>query len=87
MAVKHLTDAEIQDYLDGNLKQEHVFIVTQHLEACELCQKELHQYKILYSELKSDIDINLSPNFANTVSAKLRKESPDSASRRHCRCT
>lgn len=73
MAIRHLTDEEIQEYLDGTLSQEHSFLVT-HLESCDLCQNELRQYKSLYTGLESDFNFNLSPGFSKSVILGLQKE-------------
>ena len=76
MAVTHLTDAEMQDYLDGNLSQKQVAIFMKHLKTCNSCQNELHEYKNLYTELKSDAEIQLSANFSKSVISKIQQESP-----------
>ena len=76
MALKHLTDKEIQDYLDGNLSQEKNLIVKQHLDFCESCQSEFNEYKNLYAGLKNDADVSLSPNFSKSVISKIQQEAP-----------
>lgn len=75
MAINHLTDTEIQDYLDGNLAGEKESSVMWHLDECQACQHEMNRYKRLYTELKSDADIELSPNFSTAVMSKLHRES------------
>ena len=64
----HLTDEELQNYLDGNISHNQVSIFKQHIESCEKCQSELAQYQSLYVKLKKeDVAFNLSPDFANAV--------------------
>lgn len=63
----HLTDEELQNYLDGNISHSQISIFEQHIESCERCQFELAQYRSLYVELKEDVAFDLSPNFSNAV--------------------
>ena len=77
MALKHLTDADIQDYLDGNLSQKQTSNVTQHLDTCNSCKNELSKYKSLYSELRTDTGISLSTNFSKSVISRLQGESTE----------
>lgn len=74
MPLKHLTDDEIQDYLDGNLSQENALWVKKHLETCPLCQEALQQYQGLYVGLKSDKGFDLSKGFTKSVIKKLPAE-------------
>ena len=73
----HLTDEELQNYLDGNISHSQISIFEQHIESCEKCQSELAQYRDLYAELKKDAAFNLSPGFSNaimkTIHAKAKK--------------
>ncbi len=69
----HLTDEELQNYLDGNISHNQVSIFKQHIESCEKCQSELAQYQSLYVELKKeDVAFNLSPDFANAVMKSIQ---------------
>lgn len=68
--LKHLTDEEIQDYLDGNIISQNE-LIEGHLENCELCQDNLQKYRKLYAELARDVNFALSPHFAETVISKL----------------
>jgi len=67
MATEHLTDEQIQDYLDGNLSHDQVSILTEHFQSCQKCQTELAQYKSLCGVLKEDVAFDLSPSFSNAV--------------------
>ncbi len=73
MAIRHLTDEEIQDYIDGNLSTESRSVHT-HLRRCQLCQKALAEYQSLYLGLKDDKGFKFSSNFAKSVISKLPQE-------------
>lgn len=66
MESKHLTDAEIQDYLDGNTGREDS-TAAEHLDSCSLCKKNLELYRCLYSGLSDDAGYELSVDFADKV--------------------
>ncbi len=66
MESKHLTDAEIQDYLDGNDVREDS-TAAEHLDSCGLCKKNLELYRCLYSGLSDDAGYELSVDFADKV--------------------
>ena len=74
MAFKHLTDMEIQDYLDDNLPQEQSGIVQNHIENCRSCQNELKLYRNLYGGLKEEPAFSLSPNFAASIVSRIEVE-------------
>ena len=63
----HLSDEELQNYLDGNISHDQISIFRQHIESCEKCQSELAQYRSLYAELKEDVAFDLSPDFSDTI--------------------
>jgi hypothetical protein len=71
MPVTHLTDEEIQDYLDGNLSHPKRIFAEAHLKTCESCQVALKQYQSLYVGLKQDQGFDLPKGFAKSVVAKL----------------
>jgi len=73
MAIRHLTDDEIQDHLDGNLTPKNRF-VQDHVKTCEFCRKALAEYKSLYLELKDDRGFKLSRGFAQGVISKIPKQ-------------
>lgn len=72
MAIRHLTDEEIQDYIDGNLSTENRFAQS-HLKTCEICQKALAEYKSLYLGLKDDKGFKLPSTFAKSVVSEFLK--------------
>ena len=73
MALAHLTDDQLQDYLDGNLSSVSN-TVGEHLEECQLCQEALEEYKRLYAGLKDHRGFELSPDFAKSVLSQLQRE-------------
>ncbi len=66
MSHRHLTDGQIQDYLDDatDIKRERI---SQHLESCEKCRKKLSIYRQIRAELVRDIDFSLPPTFARDL--------------------
>ena len=68
MAITHITDNDIQAYLDA--KQNGLPVdtkVIQHLENCRKCQKQVNQYTRLYEILAVDEGCELSSGFADRV--------------------
>jgi len=76
MNEKHLSDDQLQDYLDGNITITNSFKA--HLESCSRCQEALAAYQSLYAMLKEAPKAFLSESFADRTLAQL----PDSTSRR-----
>jgi len=66
MESKHLTDEEIQDYLDGNTDRDKS-PAAEHMRSCSLCRRNLAQYGSLYSGLSHDPGFELSVDFADKV--------------------
>jgi len=79
MTSRHLTDEEIQDYLDGNLQSENR-LSEEHLQTCQLCQNTMEEYNRLYEELKVDEGFELSPGFLESVLSRLKKEKASTSS-------
>ena len=67
MQLKHLTDEEIQDFLDGNLSREIALLTERHLETCRLCREAVKQYQNVYAGLGQDKGFELSKGFARSV--------------------
>lgn len=67
MSLKHLTDEEIQDYLDENLSREIAILTKRHLESCSLCREAVKQYQGVYAGLDQDKGFDLSKGFAKSV--------------------
>jgi hypothetical protein len=74
MQLKHLTDDEIQNYLDGNLPEEKTLWIKHHLESCSACRQALEQYKSLYEGLQEEKGFELSKGFAKTVLKQIPTE-------------
>jgi len=72
--MRHFSDMELQDYLDGNVGVEEKEFAD-HLASCRLCRHKLEQYRILYDSLEHDTVPALSPDFAQSVLAKIPDQS------------
>ena len=80
MSIKHLSDNEIQLYLD-NKKNDNS--ITEHIYACESCRTLLSNYELLYSSIECE-EISLSDNFSlNTMSLIHGLEAESSYSSRN----
>lgn len=71
--MKHLSDAELQAYLDRDPSLSRAEIET-HLHACAHCRANLAAYRRLYGGLKDETGFLLSANFADAVAAKIAKQ-------------
>lgn len=67
--MNHLTDQELQSYIDGHIEDKKE--TEDHLRLCLYCRKQLAMYKIIFSELKTDSGISFSPNFAQSVIRRI----------------
>ena len=56
--MKHLTDEEIQNYLDGNIPGE-MDNIKKHLDSCVLCRENLAVYENIYVELENESEFQL----------------------------
>jgi len=66
MELKHLTDYEIQELLDGN-RLRNDSQMQRHLNECDSCRGSLEQYQLLYAELKQPVQAALRPDFASRM--------------------
>jgi anti-sigma factor RsiW len=71
MTARHLTDFEIQDYLDGNRSTSRSDI-REHLNACKVCRQKVAEYQQLYSNLADDQNLVLPNDFADRVLAHVQ---------------
>lgn len=71
--MNHLTENEIQDYLDGNLQSDDTYVKF-HLDTCSSCGAQLDQYRALYSDLSAELPLPLSGEFADAVIGKVTAE-------------
>lgn len=67
--MRHLTDAEIQSFLDGETVNREA--IAAHLNNCPECRAELSLYRKLYHQLAADDGFLLSAGFADTVLQKV----------------
>jgi len=73
--MKHLSDEEIQIYLDKSDSSKRTEI-HEHLTACRTCRGRVKQYERLYSRLSTlDIAHTLPPDFAPSVMEKVKVSS------------
>lgn len=70
MIDRHLTDDELQSYLDGDPLSDREW-VEDHLRVCDRCREELARYEQLYMELAEDEGYELSPDFEDSVISGL----------------
>jgi len=80
MMSEHISEFEIQQYLDNNLDQDEKKILEDHLSICRQCRTVVEKYKTLYTLLADDTDIQLSNNFTQHV---LRNIEPQSMTARN----
>jgi hypothetical protein len=71
---QHLTDDQIQGYLDRSIGQPG--LIEAHLESCPRCRQALVDYEALYSGLNLEPELGLSANFADSVLAKIPEPIP-----------
>ena len=69
MTKRHLTNEQIQDWLDGNLSPQSS--VAQHLEDCPQCEAEVATFQELFRELNQPPDFSLSSEFAANVTQQI----------------
>jgi hypothetical protein len=74
MQLKHLTDEEIQEYLDGNLSGDVALLIQEHIQACPLCREAVKQYQSVYVGLEDEKGFELPRGFAKSVVNKLPAE-------------
>jgi len=70
MNKRHLTENELQSYLDSDISENQEWIEA-HLEFCEECREELAQYQQLYLGLNEDVGFKLPPEFADSVISRI----------------
>ena len=64
--MNHLSDEEIQEYLDG-LSRDKLEKVTQHLKTCSACRHQVAAYKRVYSALEEEPAFSFPANFIDNV--------------------
>ena len=71
MSIDHLSDEQIQDYLDGNRDYGSI---EEHLAICQQCAADVAQYSQFFTGLKSADPDYLSDGFIDKVMAKVPKK-------------
>ncbi len=74
--MKHVTEEQIQEFVDGTLADETVEL-RQHLSACEDCRAQVAAYRVLSAQLADDAGFELSPNFAAKVMEHVAPVPPE----------
>ena len=72
-SIKHLTDEDLQEYLDGELSPEGSSTVEAHLRACEDCSARMETWRALFVEIQELPDVALIPDFEPMVLTQLSK--------------
>jgi hypothetical protein len=70
MDLNHLSDEQIQSYLD-HAEHENRSEIENHLQKCSFCTHTLQIYKEIYHQLENDSIPDLSKNFSGTLVAKI----------------
>jgi hypothetical protein len=75
MAMKHLSENEIQEYLDNTISTGKQEIIT-HLDSCQLCRNRVNEYEALFLQLKKAEPGGLPADFASSVMTRIEAEAP-----------
>lgn len=74
--MRHLTDEEIQVYLDGMMENLDASLIS-HINTCGVCRKAIGQYSLLYTCLSDDSSFGVTTGLAPAVMKQLGlKRSP-----------
>lgn len=73
MNIKHISDQEIQSFLDG-IDMEKRALIQEHLDSCSLCQNTLKTYQEIYRSISTAEISELSPGFSDRVMADLERK-------------
>lgn len=76
--MNHLTDDDIQKYLDKESGQDRAEI-EKHLKSCEGCRQNHLLYKKLYTGLADETGFMLSANFSESVVSRVKKSKEKSS--------
>jgi len=70
MSLNHLTDRQIQRYLDHTRTEDNAAIMA-HVAHCAKCQKAIQAYRAVYLELQSEPERSFSPAFEEAIIARV----------------
>jgi len=71
MSLTHLTDEQLQLYLDGG-KSEETLIIEEHLKLCKDCRQQLRAYQLVVAELQAEPTEVFSPGFESLIIDKIQ---------------
>lgn len=69
--MKHLTDRQMQAFLDGQDRSQNS-AAQKHLQECDFCRSELSAYQKVYQALDENPGFALQPDFTNLVLNRLQ---------------
>jgi len=73
--MKHLSERDFQDFLDGN-EIPGMSYIREHLKSCPACSRQLESYRKLYKSMEHEIPWSLPGDFADSVMEKVPKPLP-----------
>jgi hypothetical protein len=71
--MNHLTDDEIQEYLDKSFV-ENKDKITEHLKICPVCKQQVEAYKNVYLNINTEPDFVTPVNFADNIVSKIESK-------------
>jgi len=71
MAPEHVTDEEIQGFLDGSASRPEA--IRTHSGSCPVCAKKINEYRRLFASLADDRGFDLPPGFAAATAARIAR--------------
>ncbi|MCF7886687.1 MAG: zf-HC2 domain-containing protein [Candidatus Marinimicrobia bacterium] len=71
MAIKHLSIEEIDAYINGDISEQKIISVEEHLSQCEKCHTEVQQCQIVFSYLNKVKTYEPDDNFTKRVTTNL----------------
>jgi anti-sigma factor RsiW len=80
--MSHISDDELQAFLDHELNDTQCSLVSEHLEACRACRARLGEFQSLFADIESMPEV---PLHADLVSGVLSRLAPQSVISRRVR--
>jgi predicted anti-sigma-YlaC factor YlaD len=72
--MRHLSEIEIQKYLDRELTREEEIFINKHISGCHVCRKKLSEYREIYQILNQPPEIDLPADFTEKVLAQIPEQ-------------
>jgi hypothetical protein len=79
MALNHLSQDEILEFLDSNSEVSNQKI-NLHLNKCNVCKRNITEYQVVYDQVKLIEKFDPSPDFSNTIMKNLSMVVPKNSS-------